>query len=421
MELSMRQGVELSQTHKLEQKHELLVQLSQKIALSISALLAESGHDPASTDSDVYDRVTKAFDTPELKEVFQGDMKDAILQGLQKRPHLFVAGDTSGLALSLLYDMYNGSFPVQKDDDTPPEHIQVPLTTLHTALKAPGRVSAEIENLEEIMKQQKDSGMDVRGMLREIGEKRQALRIISTLNSGALPMLDNMFGALQAAKDPQTGETLQEYMSERIIFEDIIKTSSMRVSDQLTRRARQYFAKKEVQSFKSRGTIPPTLERAILNHVGKLVLIGLGIVDKDLFIKKSGTTEMYSDDEFRKEFEKMSGQDPIEMLQKHNLSTEKHYYFSRYKTNHTKPSSDTDDKIRDFFTTRIRQDKDALLEAMDVHNEYHLAAEPLDDDASPDERDAYTSDFIANILTKETFATFLKAHLNTYAAELAQL
>lgn len=361
LSMGMGQGLEMRQSQKLDLEQSLEQRQSLRLAFTqrLEELFHFGGDAPEKLIDDVLGRAFAGLPAPSRK-IFQETLGafPTIGQEMTKHANLLAltnANRLSEFAVTVFYTMQNGEF---FEDDAEKNDRRVSLNDLVKTLHDPTWAVRERDQTKRLMATQANAGS---GLADTFARLQKSIQLAELLK----PSIEQLVGfvrAVLAAKDPQTGETIQAYVREQAILEKFFPLASERVERRLVESLKRIGPRDSSERF----------EHATLNAVGESLLVGLGVISPELF-----ELQHFSDDD-REEAEMKFAELGFDVQALRRLFGEKKesgVFWHRWKTTTVKPGALTDVAIRDFITEHLRKDRDEILTACEYQEFFDRAQE----------------------------------------------
>lgn len=357
MELRLSSRLALTQEDRLELRQGLTLALLQRI----SAMQAEVVGPPSDLLANVVGRVISSLEDPNLREALKAVFSDpqfldrimmdapVLMKPTKKAVHECVARH--------FFDAHQGAFsvvePEEKEQETHSEQktsvVKFPYETFSRALSSPDELKMELATLNQEVRSNSGEGLMMRR--REI---KDAL-ITAEMAKESLDLLERALALLLTTKEsgaPEGAEPLlREFLTEYVVLRKLAFT----ISDRMQKRFASSFNR-------ARRGESGRLEEAFLNTIGEYVLISMGIIDPDIFSLRKQVIEKEEADELRKTFKEV-GISYDDLCKKYALKGEGKIFWNRWATLQVPATLDTDDRIRDFITKSVRDERGAILAA----------------------------------------------------------
>lgn len=243
--------------------------------------------------------------------------------------------------LLFFYNVQDGRFQF---GDGPNDIVAVEHLLLRKAYFEPGKVQKEHDEIISLMRQ----GREGAGALQSMQEKRNSMRVAEALKA-------HVEACLNVLRPLFFGKTnIQEVLVHGAILDVLDRPLSERWFRRYVRSVNAWTTKGKGRRFRRER-----FREAFLNVVGEYVLLSLGILDQNLFVKQCAQVDQETQGHMREEFAAL-GINMDELAAKHRLNTEGVWFWQRFALCGKQPSRESDDAVREFITRTVRQAGDAL-------------------------------------------------------------
>ncbi len=386
MKMSLVQETRLTQEMRLQEILECQLKLIQtlRIALQteIRSIRQESGVNTAEqllerAYDDVIQKLPPGSETRTL--LSSPEMKSLLITSLLRESDLLLQRKYLEAAVGELYHLQGGAFKFA--DDGAERRAELPL--LIEAFTTPARLTNHLATLRAFKADQhrNDSSADLQGTREEIERVETAQRI--AVHPTSQDFVANFSSYLQNLVELKQGSTRPIYdaLLEDRLYDAMLIGLSDRVLQRFTESLSVHLTERKLAAMltKKPFRIPESIQNAYTNTLAEIVLIGLGIIDKSLFTLKSAEVPIF-DITTTNFIQHATKKMPQDLLKEFSLASTGTYYFQRYHTLHTAPRATTDDAIRAFATTIVRQDQEVLVAAAEFADKLKDYAESTTSD-----------------------------------------
>ncbi len=374
--------------HKLEQKlnteqrlalrQEMLQSLSQDVRAVIDNVRSDSEEAPGAY---IATQVEQALNNAAaaLPEEARGILLDEgfrglIIETIHSNPTEIINGQYTEAATDKLSRIFSGEQVIEKTnpDGTPgtPDRMIVEGGTLRQILSNRSAAEQHVTVVEGLLKSATDQ-KDVRIKAEELTRYRNAFLVADNV-SPLIEGLENVLPLVAQTATSEEGTTLKDELIDNMFIERLLKEGilSDRIVKKMNTTLTAELGTSTTRKFKKDGRIPErkkqTMITAVSNGLASSVLIGLGVVERELFQVKKAQSIDFQQPIVRENFRHDTGVDPIELLKRHNLENKSEFFYSRYATKGVEPTTATDNHLRDFITGPARDAAMKALEAADI-------------------------------------------------------
>lgn len=351
LEIGMHQGLHLTQELTFAQRIELRHALALRQAAQFEITRNEIVGEPEELLDQVLEMVIAAA-PQQHQEMLSGFLGEPILKETILKQYSDVAVINKNrilrFVLDYFYNSQRGEFiTTYKDaEDTERRDVfKVDRGLFMQAFLEPDKVAQEIKSLTDTLRANK--AMSAHG----ITERRQALDVAELIKDH-IATLENGFAYVCTLKNAQGEMILPTFCQELAI----IRRFDVLVSERMQNRFAARFRNSEAVNAR-------TLETAFMNTVAEYVMVSMGVVDPELFqLRKSELDQdLYLQ---AKAALREIGLDYDALCKKYALKPYGTIVWNQWKARGVKPTSKTDEQIRKFMVETVRQEKTAILEAI---------------------------------------------------------
>lgn len=183
----------------------------------------------------------------------------------------------------------------------------------------------------------------------KILENEKALNFIES-NKGQIETMSNALTYLLTLKNESGLPVVHDFIKEMAVLDKLNPVLSERIQKRFSARFSNIREKTKIDDYKI----------AFLNTIGEYTLAIMGIISPDLFDLKKGYLDKEEYEDLSKEMNNI-GIDFKKMFSYYSLNGPGTIFVNRWKTIDIKPDRITDEKIRDFITKTVREDKDEIF------------------------------------------------------------
>jgi hypothetical protein len=192
------------------------------------------------------------------------------------------------------------------------------------------------------------------GLLQEHTEMQNA----QTLRQAFAPYANQLLQALKMAYIAKEGEgdyILMNFFRDLVVLERLLFLESDRIQKRFSSRFSSVTARTKKEE----------CETAMLNVIGEYTLVSVGIVAPEVFNLKHASLDAEAVEAAHKDLKAEGGIDLKKTLQHYKLKTGGQLFWHRYAVEGMHAGANTDAAVSAFITETLRQNRDALLSAVD--------------------------------------------------------
>jgi len=411
-----RQEHRVTQAQRLEARQEMKAEMAQLVNRTIEDLGEHGDVNPKAMLERAYDSTVDNL-SEALKVILTGQgIKANLVEILLAEPTKILANLYPETVINKLYQDNRGEF---KTPDNMGK-LDAPSPMIVDAYKNPKKIKREIEKLQRLMK---ESGTSGRGMMDEIRRHQDALTIAELISNDV--EITSHFLNLIMCVSIEDENQIRNFLADFIIFRNLIKRGEVSgaVVEKMIEGMFYILRKSAVKKYKRNNIIDERITNPVLNGIGKIMLVALGVVDKGLFQTRRGKVDMsLTAPEDVEIIQRHTGMTVRQVMENYGLGTNdgEFFYFRSYKTLNTKPTMDTDNQVRDFITGTIREDSEELLEKMRFREKYEKLIHEIYTEQG--DKRILIGDFIKEIFQDEEFMGFLRRQIaEKYVPALQEL
>lgn len=414
-------GMRIETKQRLEQKTEIKIgpELKQSIIMGLSQLQQEFSLKSPEVRELVYktavDLLVQKFEEAEarlppqddphaqtqsqqIREIFLGDTKQIFITLLEKHSSALLKKEYKTALFRTLLDL--GYSQYEKDKTT--------LGNIIEAIENPEKIRAEIEfytrKIQEIKDEDKETAL---GLARQLSEYQTALEYAEIFEANVAVHFIPLIEMIQQT-ELSGRKILEDYQVDSMLESELIRNFQVpeKILERISQRLKMDTGPKNRKTIGETYTIPQRIKDTLSNAIGQVILISLGIIDKDLFVLMKGEA---ADQTVAKDFQELTGKDLKTVLARHNLEGQTGFRFHRYRTLLQPPTIETDNAIRSFITTQVREYQEDILTQIKFEKKFFRLIEDLNDQKDKDQmtEDGMFSDFIQNLFD-ENFYRYLE-------------
>lgn len=359
MGLELRLSQKLEQNISMQQRLEIRQQLAQRMGDDISSLRSDAGGDDEVFLDDILKELLENIQNAEVKEALLELFNDENLRRklLERVELLAIPSDKriGDFALDYFYESFDGAFMFEPQDKKGVQKIgnvyKIVRHHFDLAYKNPEKLDYEIDKLEEIVKRGRESGViaDTQRTIEEIRNMREAKLVMAAARESIDILKDAV--KLSLLKNGKNGE--QSILANFLRDTAILRRLDFVISERIQKRFISRFSK-------TLKGVPVNYEDAFLNTVGEYSLASIGIIDPEVFRLQRAEIDPFLYRDVKATLDEM-GLSYDELAKHYNLKGSGTIFWNRWAIKGQKPSSITDDKIREFLTQTVRKDKEKIL------------------------------------------------------------
>jgi hypothetical protein len=221
----------------------------------------------------------------------------------------------------------------------------------------------------------------------------------------ARPQIDTLINALTyvlVKKDEKGVAELADFIKDAVILDKLTFVESDRLMNRFVRRCEHVGKKKN----------PEDVKEFFMNTIGEFTLISMGIIGQEIFTLQRSQLDNEAYEQARTELLSV-GIDINQIVGSYRQRNEGGLFWNRWKTLGTRPSQITDERIRQFLTTTVRNDEAQVLDALDYKNMIsriqEINSDPIEDKEEKRQRleELFVETFSADQF-KKTLISLLK-------------
>jgi hypothetical protein len=225
--------------------------------------------------------------------------------------------------------------------------------------------------------------------------------IVAPALSRASDTLAKVLTFLLAMKDSMGRHALKEFALDVAVLQQL----DIVLSNRLQKRFVARFATK------SRLLDRQHVEECLLNSIGELTLVSMGIIASSVFVCQQGSIDEEMADELTVD---MGGQrwSMHDVLRHYGLRSEGAFFWNRYHTLGRRPSQVTDAVIRTFISHTVRASRTEVLSAVSFDEFYADVREAVRENSPGEEREVALRELFTALVSgakfQEQFVALLK-------------
>lgn len=353
MSLSLSQSLSLTQSHSLLLTQKM--ELSQRLAQKIEGIRGKnSSTDLAVTLKKVITDIIAGL-PDNLKMTFAAVCDEQLQAAMLKTIGIFAVPTRAEIRNFVLHHIYTVSTDGQGRfihfcDLSGGGIVDVPKTdfgTLAQALVDLEKFTQETEMIKKTLEEQVRSGKTV--SFEGLHDMQDALKVAPSLIE-PLERFTNAMLYLLSRKDAKGIYTLKDFALDCVVLEKLDIILSERLQKRFVKRFKRTRA----------GSNRHDAEICLLNTIGELTLISLGIISPDIFTPRKGNVDSELLEELNHQIA-CADMTLIQAFKYYALRTEGTFFWSRYYTLNQPPCRVTEELIRSFITKTVRKDRGAVL------------------------------------------------------------
>lgn len=364
-------GLELRQELVPKQKMELdqRIAMKQKLTLSMTAQFEGVRDEVSGPPEELLEVVIKEI----LSQIENKDLKDGLGAFLSDESlKMAMINNVGEIALCdkkriydfiirYFYDKFGGNFSIQDRETRKEELVSVEKGNFREAFVNKNKLAKDRDDIYELVKTTANSGQGSSdSMMERARDMGNALRVAEVSEDQVKTLQQGLTYALLSPDSegrPMLADFLREYL--------VLKHLNIDLSERLQKRFVDRFSKVGQKSK------PEQFELAFLNTIGEATLISMGILSPEIFALQKAELDREVYKEMKEDLAK-NDVDFDKLLKDYSLKGYGTIFWNRWKMVGQKLSPVTDDKIREFLTSTVRQDAGRVKKIFNYEDFFEL-------------------------------------------------
>ncbi len=348
----------LALSHTLQQSQSLSIELGLSQSLAQTVGLTRPPGSPGNPEeilARILANIVASITNARIQEAVSGLTSDpSFVKGLllhKEELAVLREGRIEQFAADHLYtnSTRDGKFVHAVGSDGKPV-LDPPQTTgilFRRALLEPENFGQEVELLAERLRQ-------IASRVHSVAELKE-MTAAKNIAAQVRPLFENFCAILELvfAKKTEDMMTVAQFLRDAVILEKLDLIMSERLLKRFLKRFRRVGPRAVARDF----------EESMLNTVAEYTLISMGVISPDIFALQRSDTDSEAYDGACTELSKV-GIDLSQVLAHYQIQPAGRIFWHRYSTTKVKPSDRSEQIVRDFIIRTVRQDRQAVLAAV---------------------------------------------------------